>query len=201
MFFTAMFMLAMVLIKVQESTNDKSGLTPKGKLIIHLSWDPKSNTDLDLWARTDNPVSIVSFRQTDSSNMWLDHDSRGAASNKVKMADGTYKTTFGNDEIIQFKECTKTRVTVNVHAYHLDLGLPVAATVDIILPPSYKTIHTAQLDIKVNGQESTAFSFDLDEDCNVSNFDDTLIPFVYSVITPNSSTLPGSPPYEQHGEQ
>jgi hypothetical protein len=178
MCFIVLFVLAFILIKVVSDKDKQTALQPKGKVIIHLHWDDKSDTDLDLWVRTDNPRRIVSFREKDVSNMWLDHDSQGIKSNQVIMSDGSIKETFGNDEIVQMKECTNTRVDVNVQTYKLSNDIteyPLSATVEVIMPPSYDKIITKTFTMSgVKGEEKTAFSFDLDEDCKISNVDNAI---------------------------
>jgi hypothetical protein len=178
----------------KPSSAQSAALQPKGKVIIHLHWPDVSNTDLDLWVRTDNPHNIVSFREKDVSNMWLDHDSQGAASNRVTMSDGTYKQAFGNDEVVEIKECTDTRVNVNIHNYRPADDLtefPLATTVEVIIPPAYNKLITKSFTMGgVKGEEVTAFSFDLNENCEISNIDQTtFIPFVYQTL-PNTTTVP-----------
>ena len=196
MCFIALFAFALLLVKIDDTTKHKAVLDSKGKLIIHLSWDPQSPVDLDLWVRTDNPSSIVSFRRMDSGNMWLDHDSRGSATNRVTMRDGNIKNTLGNDEVVQFKECTNTRVTVNVHYYNTPSDIPyrTKATVEVIIPTPYRVIHARQFDMVNRGEEFTAFSFDLDEQCNISNIDETFVPFIYSTQADGTTMLPLIPP-------
>jgi hypothetical protein len=217
MCFIAMFIFAFILIKISQpvktttaktdksASSEPAALQPKGKLIIHLHWRDNSNTDLDLWVRSDNPSHIISFREKDVSNMWLDHDSQGENSNKVFMADGTYKQAFGNDEIIQIKECTNTRINVNIHNYKPaddKTEFPLTATVELIEPPTYNKALTKTLTMSGDkGEEKTAFSFNLDEECRISDIDqDTFIPFVYTVLNqttqyPRSAPAPtGNPP-------
>ena len=198
MCFIILFALSLMLIKVEEKKST-AALQPKGKLIIHLHWPDEAKSDLDLWVRTDNPKNIVSFRQTDAANMWLDHDSQGAGSNTVKMSDGTVKASFGNDEVVQLKECTKTRITVNVHVYRAEMGeYPMSPTVELIEANSFNKLATKTLSLNgQKGQEVTAFSFELDEDCKISNLDQTtFLPFVYSNMgsaAPSSAVMPTGP--------
>ena len=53
------------------------------------------------------------------------------------------KSTFGNDEVVQFKECTNTKVTVNVHVYRPEDGeFPMSPVVEIIAPDSFVKLAT-----------------------------------------------------------
>jgi hypothetical protein len=204
MCFTALFIFAFIMIKPTTTTDKESALQPRGKLIIHLHWPDASYTDLDLWVRTENPMAIISYRSKDAANMWLDHDSLGAGSNSVTMTNGTIKQTFGNDEIVQIKECTNTRVTVNVHDYHPSndsKDFPMTATVEIVTPPSYDKFLTKTITLDgTRGQELTAFSFSLDEDCKITDIDqNTFIPFIYMNTTrvpEPGQPIPGSEQYQ-----
>ena len=198
MCFSLLFVIALAMIHV-EAKKAEVGMQVKTKLIIHLHWLDTDKTDLDLWVKTTNPANVVSFRQKDANNMWLDHDSQGADSNTVILADGTKKISSGNDEIIQFKECTNTTVIANIHNYRpTDGEFPMKAIVEVIAPPSYDKIITKELIMDgTKGQELTAFSFDLNESCEISNISYTNIPFVYDIlnsvppIVPSSPTTPG----------
>ncbi len=195
MCFTLLFIIALLMIHVESKKSDV-GLQVKTKLIVHMHWLDTDNTDLDLWVRTTNPNNIVSFRQKDSNNMWLDHDSQGARSNTVILADGTSKISSGNDEIVQFKECTNTQVVVNVHNYRPESGeFPMKVIVEVISPPSYNKVISKELTIDgVKGQEITAFSFDLNESCEITNVDqNTFIPFIYDILNKVPAIVPGPP--------
>lgn len=195
MCFTLLFVIALAMIHIESKKDD--GLQVKTKLIIHLHWPDTAITDLDLWVRTQNPSNIVSFRQKDANNMWLDHDSMGAKSNTVLMADGSSKISAGNDEIVQFKECTNTQVVVNVHNYRPENDeFPMKATVEVIVPPSYNRVVTKEITLDgQKGQEITAFSFDLAEDCSITNIDQTTsIPFIYDILNKIPAIVPNSPP-------
>lgn len=190
--FIALFFLASLLIKVKENESaPKTSLETTGKIIIHLGWDSKSSSDVDIWVTTANPVATVSFRNRDQANMILDNDNLGRESHQVEMADGTLKNTFGNNENVLIKECTNTKVTVNLHLYTVKGALPVNARVDLIKPQPYSVVHSVDLPLTAYGQEITAFSFDLDEDCNITNIDQVFRPFIYNKLT-QSPTFPNS---------
>lgn len=192
--FIALFFLASLLIKVQkEEDTPSAALETTGKIVIHLSWDDQSSSDVDLWVTTSNPVSTVSFRNREQVNLMLDTDNLGRESHQVEMADGTVKSSFGNNENVLIKECTNTKVTVNLHLYTVNGTLPIKYRVDLIKPQPYKVFHSVERTLDTKGQETTAFSFDLDEDCNVTNVDEVFRPFIYkelvSTPTPPSTSM------------
>lgn len=190
--FVGLFVLTLILIKTEE-TKQKPSVETNGKLIIHLNWESASLDDVDLWVMTNNPDVIVGFRSKDQINMVLDNDNLGANSHAVQMSDGTIKNTFGNNENVMIKECTNTTVTANLHLYTLGGGtLPIKARVTLLKPYPYSVIYTADILLSTKGQEITAFTFDIDEECNVTNITQIFTPFVYSsdrgILSP---TFPG----------
>lgn len=190
--FIALFFLASLLIKVKDNESaPKASLETTGKIIIHLSWDNQSSSDVDIWVTTNNPVATVSFRNREQANMILDNDNLGKESHQVEMNDGTIKNTFGNNENVIIKECTNTKVTVNLQLYTVKGTLPIKARVDLIKPQPYNVIHSVEPMLTTSGQELTAFSFDLDENCNISNIDQVFRPFVYNKVGV-PPTLPNS---------
>lgn len=181
--FIALFFLASLLIKVKDNESaPKAALETTGKLIIHLSWDDQSSSDVDIWVTTMNPNVTLSFRNRDQVNMILDNDNLGRESHQVELNDGTIKNTFGNHENVIIKECTNTKVIVNLQLYTLKGTLPIKTRVDLIKPQPYNIVHSVEPIISAKGQELTAFSFDLDENCNVSNIDQVFRPFIYNKL-------------------
>ena len=198
MCFVILFAFAFMLIKLQETvTETKSKLSTTSKLVIHLNWPDDNTNDIDLWARSTNPKTVVGFKSKDSTNMFLDNDNLGKMSHVVKKSDGSVVTTFGNNENIQIKDCTNTRITVNLHYYrnNSDSGEAVSALVELIKLEPYALIRLSTVKLARPGQERTAFQFDLDEACNVSNITEEQSLFVLSELpTPSGANSMGLPP-------
>jgi len=193
MCFVILFAFAFMLIKLQDTvTETKSKLSTTSKLVIHLNWPDENTEDIDIWARSTNPKVVVGFRSKDSASMFLDNDNLGKLSHMVKKSDGTVVTTFGNNENIQIKDCTNTRITVNLHYYrnNSESGEPVNALVELIKLEPYTLLRLATVKLDKPGQERTAFQFDIDDSCNVTNISDEQSLFVLAEL-PNP-TMPNS---------
>ena len=72
--FTFLFMLAFILI---NPVAKKEVLDPKAEYLIVVSWDDKSQNDIDVWVK-DNDGNAVSFRSKDIALMNIDRDDLGA---------------------------------------------------------------------------------------------------------------------------
>lgn len=195
MSFVVLFVFAFMLMRVEESVTDNSKRVPtSSKLVVHLSWDSISDDDIDLWVRTDNPRSVVGFKNRATANVFLDTDNLGKSSNAVTKQNGEVVSSFGNNENIGFKECTNTHVTVNVHYYGGHDKMPVPVKVELMRTDPFGILYTARLTMDTSGQERTAFQFDLDENCGVTNISTEQSPFVISAIgPPKPNQIPETP--------
>lgn len=195
--FIVLFAFALLLIRLQESlVNTKAKIDSQAKLVIHLSWPDDSDDDVDLWARSTKPDTVVGFKSKDALNMLLDNDNLGYASHAVAKSNGRYETTFGNHEHIMIKDCTETHITVNLHYYHSKRYQPVTGTVELLaLQPSFNKLHASTVLLERSGVERTALQFDLHEDCSVTNITTAQAPFVFDqLFGQRQNTVPTLPP-------
>lgn len=184
MAFVLLFAFAFMMIRLQESVIEKqSSMSMNSKMVLHLSWDNDSNDDIDLWAKTENPLAVVGFKSKASRNMFLDNDTLGKSSNELAMKDGKFISTYGNNEHLHFKECTETHVTVNAHYYRSYMGRPVTVKVELIRLDPLATLHSSTITLDKPGQERTVFQFDLSESCTISNLNDSQSLFILNKIT------------------
>lgn len=189
MCFIVLFALAFMMMRPREVETDARGkLATTSKMVIHMTWDGQSDDDVDLWAKTDSPFSVVGFKGKSSPNMYLDNDSLGRSSNEVYKSDGV-ASTFGNNEHLHIKECTNTRVTVNLHYYRGYPGKPIRARVDLIRMDPLGTVHTSTVDLDEPGQERTAMQFKMDESCNVTEITQVQSNFVVNKLS-GQGTIP-----------
>jgi hypothetical protein len=187
MCFIVLFVLAFVMMRPRADEADTRGkLATTSKLVIHMTWDSTSDDDVDLWVKTDSPFSVVGFKGKSSVNMYLDNDSLGKSSNAVLKSDGV-ASTFGNNEHMHVKECTNTRVTVNLHYYRGQSGRPVSARVELIRIDPLGIVHTSMVELDKPGQERTAMQFRMDEDCNVTEITQVQSNFVMSKLSGQGS--------------
>ena len=197
MTFITLFAFAFMLIKLQENlVKTEAHVDTRAKLVMQLSWDDASDDDVDLWARSSNPETFVSFIHRDSPNMFLDNDNLGAKSHTVKRADGTSMTTFGNREHVMIKDCTNTHITISVHYYHANNQPGVAARVELLSMDPFATLKTVEVRLDKAGQEQTAFQFDLDDACHVANISTAQSPWILQALPfsgrPGDATSGGS---------
>ena len=86
---TFLFMLAFLLI---NPVTKKNNVESKADYLIILTWDEKTDHDIDLWIR--DPLNkIMSFISKDVGFMHLDRDDLGSRNDKITMPDGTVKFT------------------------------------------------------------------------------------------------------------
>lgn len=183
MCFIALFVFSMLLIKLEQVATPKDAkIESKGKILVHMTWDDKSFSDIDLWVKTDNPEEVVGFKKKDAPNMFLDNDNLGLRSHTVILMNGSSVTTYGNAENIIIKNCTQTRVTVNLHLYSAIEDKPVNAHVEVTLIDPYITVVSKDIVLDRSGREITAVNFDLDEGCGIKNINTEQIPFVYNHV-------------------
>lgn len=192
MCFVVLFAFAYMLIRLQDSVTDSTRrLATTSKMVVHLSWDSKSDDDIDIWVRTENPGAVVGFKNRATANMFLDTDNLGHTSNAVAKSDGRYQSTYGNNENVMFKECSNTHVTVNVHFYRSQGYRTIPVKVELVSMEPFRTVHTAELVMDKPGQERTAMQFDLDEACGVRNISSAQLPFVLGEFdAPQKSAMP-----------
>jgi hypothetical protein len=181
MCFISLFAFTLLLIKLESAANTHSAMVDTtSKLIIHISWDPTSYNDVDLWVKTDNPESIVGFKHKDAANMFLDNDNLGFSSHAVVKNNGTTSSSFGNNEHVHIKECTDTIVTINVHLYSQHLSATDKVHIELLRTQPFSVLYSTDVDLTTAGQESTAFAFNMREDCSVSNINNAQDMFVYN---------------------
>ena len=163
-----LFMIAFLLINPVSKKND---VESKADFLIILTWDSKSQDDIDLWMR--DPVGkIMSFKSKDVGFMHLDRDDLGTRNDKVTMPDGSIVYVIENRELAALRGTFKGWYIVNVHAYKKsqkfseegELGdIITNARVELIQVNPYKLVTVKDLKIEKQGQEFTAFAFRLDD--------------------------------------
>ena len=162
-----LFMIAFLLINPVSKKND---VESKADFLIILTWDSKSQDDIDLWMR--DPVGkIMSFKSKDVGFMHLDRDDLGTRNDKVTMPDGSIIYVIENREIAALRGTFKGWYIVNVHAYKKvknqyeasESDIITNARVELIQVNPYKLVTVKDLKIEKQGQEFTAFAFRLDD--------------------------------------
>jgi len=172
--FAAIFMLAVVLINAP--TRQQQGADQRAKLLIVMTWDPHSADDLDLWVKVPNGEA-VGFSHPSGLIAHLQRDDMGPINDYYELPDGTRRYPRFNQEITSIRSKAPGHYIVNALLYrrHPDpeTGVqssgPVTCTIELIeIDPEYRALETRQVTLYTEGDEQTAFSFDI-EDGKVGN--------------------------------
>ena len=164
-----LFLIAFILINPVSKKND---VESKADFLVILTWDDKSNDDIDLWMR--DPVgNIMSFKSKDVGFMHLDRDDLGSRNDKIKMPDGTIKYVVLNREIAALRGTLEGWYIVNVHVYRknkmvdpedgVSKFIPTKAAVELIQVNPYRVKVMHELVVDRQGQEFTLFAFRLND--------------------------------------
>lgn len=160
---------------------EQEGIKKDAQFTIHAEWNKNIDCDVDLWVK--NPSgTVIYFRMKDADLMNLDRDDFGKTNDYI-IVDGKRITADRNDEFATLRAIIPGTFTVNVHLYTClvdGTGLVIGA-----LPP--EEINVKVTLIKLNPkleiskettvtltrvwQEKTAFSFKMDADGTVHDFD------------------------------
>ncbi|QIG69434.1 hypothetical protein EVB79_064 [Rhizobium phage RHph_N3_13] len=167
--FIGLFILAFAMISNEQK---KGNIIDPAEFIIEMVWTDGSPNDVDLWVRApDN--SITYFSHKDSKVVTLDRDDLGI--NNSTVIDGK---TYGSNtrrEVISIRKIIPGTYTVNcmMYANRNDQKEPIKITIRRLNP--YVEVTEKTLELQATGEEQTAVNFDLDEQGNVSNMNDSYV--------------------------
>ena len=153
--------VAMVLLLLPHlnppATADEGSPAP-GNVIVEIAWPDKIDADVDLWVEApgDGPVG---YSNKGGKIFNLLRDDLGGQSDVTDI----------NYEVSYSRGVPPGEYTVNVHLYRdmsgqLPLNVDVVVSVKPSAKASAKRILTTNLALQHQGQELTAFRFQLDED-------------------------------------
>jgi uncharacterized protein YfaP (DUF2135 family) len=144
-----------MMVQVKQKDAD---IKTKAEFVIILTWDDKTDHDIDLWL--ENPHGdIIFYKFREFNIMHLDRDDRGWITDQVDTDRmGTPKTVYINQEIMSIRGFITGEWTINVHYYRIGKNEdpPVNVKVQITkLNPSAKIIFTKNLQLKEYWEEQT----------------------------------------------
>lgn len=184
-----LFIIAFLLINPITKKNE---IKSKADYFIMLYWDPESLHDIDLWVR--DPVkNVVSFKTKEAGLMHLDRDDLGYKNDKIQFPDGAVTIVKNNEEEVALRGTVPGWYEVNVHAYRktqfynveeddwYDDELEVKVTLIRVNP--YKEILRKYITFVLEGEEHTAFRFEVDENGDVIDFDEKRVRMVKTEFT------------------
>ena len=166
--FAAIFMLAVVLINTP--TKNQKVADERAKILIVMTWDSHSADDLDLWVKAPNGER-VGFSHPSGLIAHLQRDDMGPINDYYDLPDGTRRYARFNQEITSIRSKADGHYTVNALLYrrHPDpeTGVqssgPVTCTIELIqIDPEYRELETRQVTLYTEGDEQTAFGFDIE---------------------------------------
>lgn len=136
----------------------EEGTPAPGNVIVEISWPEKIDADVDLWVQAPGDVA-VGYSNKGGLIFNLLRDDLG----------GQADVTEINYEVSYSRGIPEGEYTVNVHLYRDMSGrlpLPVTVSVSVKAAPDLaaKRILTTKLKLDHQGQEITAFRFELDAD-------------------------------------
>lgn len=167
--FALFVMVCGILLSVHISETH-GNTTSKAEYIAELTWDEKSNSDVDLWAK--NPLgTIVYFKNKDAGFMTLDRDDTGINDNTVIGPDGTRIMAPNRQEVLSIRTIMPGKTVINVMLYALRNPPPIHVKVEIIKLNPFAVVAEKEVDLTVEGQEVTIASFIVNQDGSFSDVD------------------------------
>ena len=172
--FCCLLMLVAILYLLKTEDNNQKMRPPNVMYQVILTWDGKSEDDLDLWVEASSG-HIVSFNRREGgagSLVSLDHDALGYSRNNRIHGDEDGSVVNKNEEIVSFRGIFVGENTVNVHVYAKVDDEPVTATITLIKIKPFEEIVKKEIVLSADGEEKTAFRFIIDEGGNIKEINE-----------------------------
>ena len=160
--FTSLFVISFMLINPIA----KSGVVePPVLLLAEATWPPESESDIDMYMRGPNGVTVY-FANRDASYMVLERDDLGH-SNDTYMVNGEEFVIKRNYEMISITALPPGEYVLNVHNFSNDgETIPVEVSLKRLSPFSNLYNNTVYVDPK---KETTVISFVVDSNGEISD--------------------------------
>ena len=162
----ALFFLAYMLINPEQK--ESKNVEAKAEFIITVDWPQEYDDDIDVYVE-DPEGHLVSFRRREDGLMHLDRDDLGHRNDTIETQFGTVK--YGeNREIVTIRGIIPGEYVVNIHAYKKEGSEPIPVTVVLDKINPFSTVVREVVEIRITGDEKTAFRFVLDKDGDIKSF-------------------------------
>ena len=147
----------MLLPHLNPPAKAKSEVASPGNVIVEIRWPDQLNVDVDLWVQAPGDVA-VGYSNKGGKVFNLLRDDLGFQADATKL----------NYEVSYSRGVPSGEYTVNVHLYRdLSHELPMPVDIMVSVKPdvhtSAKQILSTQVVFKTEGEELTAFRFELDK--------------------------------------
>ncbi|MBC8416734.1 hypothetical protein H8E06_00205 [bacterium] len=167
--FCCLLMLVAILFLLKTEEDAQKMRPPNVIFEVILTWEGENPDDLDLYVKAASG-HVVSFNNREGgpgSLIALDHDALGIRNNFIPENQKGTLAKF-HEERVSFRGVTEGENIVTVHCYAKRSTEPVKCKVTLIKIKPYKQIIVEELELKVTGDEITAFRFDTDSGGNVT---------------------------------
>ncbi len=158
--FVAMLAIVTLVSKIDNKTPEQKveALSQAGNVVIDARWPDGLPVDVDLWVQAPEDKFAVGYsRRADRQSSYV-RDDTGMSNDP---GDLNYENVF-------VRGLKPGRYVVNVHMYHGTGSLPVKVRVTASVMPTaimpMQAIKSVEVELTENGQELTAFSFELDNE-------------------------------------
>jgi len=151
--FTSLFIIAFLMINPVARDGE---VTPPVKMFVEIEWDKDAHTDIDLFVRGPDGVTVF-YGKRDGAYMTLQRDDLGA-SNDTYLINGEVVVIKRNYEIINFTELPPGEYVIAVF-YFSGMGEPldIKARVRSISP--FKSVYDGEVIGLTPRNERTVLSF------------------------------------------
>jgi|15BtaG_2_1085339.scaffolds.fasta_scaffold00619_15 hypothetical protein len=202
--FVFLFVIAFILINPPTKEADAP---KKAEYLIIIEWNTALDDDIDLWVKDPN-ATVVSFRNKMGGLLHLEKDDLGASNDSYRNpVTGDLMVLPINREVVTMRGIVPGRYEVAFHVYSRkmtyradkDIGSSQYLTEESWVRASLVKINPygeAYLVEKLysrKGQIVTLFNFELDEDGNVTSYDERKSNFIMGSKI-NNRNLPTPPP-------
>jgi hypothetical protein len=168
---TALFILAVCLIKVANKTEDKK-VDIMGEYLISMRWPSESADDVDLYVRDPNEETVY-YKAHERGLMNLDKDDRGKKTDTTQNQYGEERSVEQNEETVNIRGVLEGEYVINVHMWAKDSSEQTPVTISLTrIRGKDKVEKTVEVILTERGDEKTAFRFTLDEKGNCKGFSD-----------------------------
>jgi hypothetical protein len=176
--FVALFIVLLTVIK-SENTVQQAAVEDKNEFVITVTWDDGTEDDVDVWVQGPTQ-NIVSFRSKQAEGMYLQRDDTGKASDSFYGPNGEYITSPLNQEIVNIRKIIPGRYVVNLHMFAKRDPNKATVKLKIIKVNPYSESATTSIEMAVNGEEVTAFIFEVAQDGSILMLPTVPTPFIMS---------------------
>lgn len=167
-------LLAMLVLMIPKQPIRTTDIENPAEFLIELQWDDQSCSDIDLWFRTPSGAKVW-FSSKQAGVYSLDRDDLGCMNDTVTDPDGTRRVVRINREVLTMRGWEAGRYVVNVHAYTFKDAAPINVTVRMVRLNPFKEEWTRQVQIEMQGQETTISSFALDAQGNIGGIETSFV--------------------------